>query len=258
VPAIEDRPLTEVADGVHVATSAVYATTSTVLLGDGGRCLVIDPAVTAAEVAGLSATLRRRGWRPVAVWSTHPHWDHLLDGPGLDGAPRWAATAPGVGWRERARAQRDADPEAAGAGDVTTIAPVPFPGASAGGGVLDWDGPEVRVLTHDAHCAGSSVLAAVDARVLVAGDLLSDVEVPLLDGPVDGYRAVLDRLGSLVTRYGLSVVVPGHGTIGDPVVRLAADRVYLDRLGEPEPADPRLGDAAPDWLRAADRAQRGV
>ena len=38
------RDLVEVAAGVHVATSAVYTTTSTVVVGPDGSCLVVDPA----------------------------------------------------------------------------------------------------------------------------------------------------------------------------------------------------------------------
>lgn len=263
----EGRTLVEVADGVHVATSPVYATTTTVLVGAGGCCLVVDPAVTAADVAGITGQVHARGWRPVAVWSTHPHWDHLLDGPGLTDLPRWAASEPDAGWRERAQAQRDGDPALAAApGDgpapITTRAPMRFPGAQgqadADGTVrLAWDGPEVRVLRHDAHSVGHTALVVVDAGVLIAGDLLSDVEVPLLDGPVPEHRAVLDRLGSLVDRYRLGVVVPGHGRVGAPGPRLAADRAYLGGLGDPAATDPRLGGSAPEWLRAVDREQRG-
>lgn len=269
------RALVEVADGVHVATSAVYATTTTVLVA-GDRCLVVDPAVTGREVARLTEALERRRWRPVAVWSTHPHWDHLLDGPGLRGVPRWGgADALGPGWRERAERQRDADPELAvrlradpadAPAAVCADAPRGFPGAGAGGdadgwSALDWDGPAVRVLRHDAHCPGHTALIAVDAGVLVAGDLLSDVEVPLLDtdgpDPVARHAAALDRIQAGARRYGADLVVPGHGTVGAVADRLAADRRYLAGLPGPV-GDARLGPGAPPWLLDADREQRGA
>lgn len=269
------RPLVEVADGVHVATSAVYATTTTVIVA-GDRCLVVDPAVTGREVAGLAEALDRRGWRPAAVWSTHPHWDHLLDAPGLRGVPRWGgAGALDPGWRARAERQRDADPELAARlradpadarADVCADAPRGFPGTGGvtdadGWCALDWDGPPVRVLRHDAHCAGHTALIAVAAGVLVAGDLLSDVEVPLLDtdgpAPVARHASALDRIGAGVRRYRAAVVVPGHGTVGAAADRLAADRRYLAGLPGPV-GDPRLGPGAPPWLLDADREQRAA
>jgi glyoxylase-like metal-dependent hydrolase (beta-lactamase superfamily II) len=181
--------------------------------------------------------------------------------PGVDGPA--ALGGHGAGGGRALAAALAADPDDAPAA-ITSRAPVPFPGAADattadpdGAVLLAWDGPQVRVLRHAAHSVGHTALVVVDSGVLIAGDLLSDVEVPLLDGPAAEHRAVLDRLGSLVARYRVRVVVPGHGTIGDPVARLAADRAYLDRLGDPEPTDPRLGADAPEWLRAADREQRG-
>ena len=41
----------EIAPGVLVATSSFALTTTTVVLGSAGGCLVIDPAVTVAELA---------------------------------------------------------------------------------------------------------------------------------------------------------------------------------------------------------------
>jgi hypothetical protein len=79
--------------------------------------------------------------------------------------------------------------------------------------------------------------------VLVAGDLLSDVDVPFpwfgrgaLAGHPSGlapYRAGLDRLAGVLARPGLELVVPGHGTPADrrgALARLDLDRRYLDEL----------------------------
>jgi hydroxyacylglutathione hydrolase len=70
--------LTEITPGVLVGTSSFAETTSTVVVGPAGACLLIDPGVTIAELAQLVADLRELGLRPVAAWSTHPHWDHVL------------------------------------------------------------------------------------------------------------------------------------------------------------------------------------
>src|ERR1700746_688261 len=83
--------LTEVAPGVLVATSSYAMTTSTVVVGSSGGCLVIDPAVTTADLTGLAGELAARGLRPAVGWSTHPHWDHVLWSRELGDVPRFAA-----------------------------------------------------------------------------------------------------------------------------------------------------------------------
>src|SRR5215472_266688 len=85
--------LSEIAGGVLVGTSEPYVTTTTVVAGSGGRCLVIDPAITPADLAVAAAELAARGLRPAAGWSTHPHWDHVLWSRELGDAPRYAAPA---------------------------------------------------------------------------------------------------------------------------------------------------------------------
>ena len=82
--------LTEISAGIFVATGDLYVTNSTVVRGADGGCLVIDPAVTLGELAGLAADLGRLSLRPRAGFATHPHWDQLLWSRSLGDAPRYA------------------------------------------------------------------------------------------------------------------------------------------------------------------------
>jgi hypothetical protein len=264
--------LAEVAPGVHVATSRVWES-NTVVVGPeagGDDVLVVDPGVTAAELAGLAAAVAARGWRVAAGVSTHPHWDHVLWHRDLGTAPRFAAPAAVVAlaadrrraWRDAAEVDPGLDREVFGRltplPTGTRALPAPAPGGCA-------------VVVHDAHAPGH--LALVVRGVLLAGDMLSPREVPLLDvghdgearpappDPVGDYRAALDRLASAAAGHDVEVLVPGHG----PVVRgaaaiaalVAADRAYLDALereaaGGPAAADPRLADA---WVAGEHAAQ---
>ncbi len=135
--------------------------------------------------------------------------------------------------------------------------------------VVPWSGPRVVVVPHSAHCRGSVALLLPDAGVLLAGDLLSDVELPLLDleaaDPLGTYAAALDALEAVVRRWSVSVLVPGHGTPTDAAglaARMAADRAYLAHLGglvgSPPPADPRVADdaAGPADARCVDPEQQ--
>ena len=114
-----------------------------------------------------------------------------------------------------------------------------------------------EIIEHRAHCAGHAAVLLTDRGVLLAGDMLSDVLIPLFDPRQDGqlgaYETALDRLGEAARH--ADVVVPGHGAVAEgPEVaaRLAADRAYIDALrrGE-EPVDARL-DA--DWLSGPHRS----
>jgi glyoxylase-like metal-dependent hydrolase (beta-lactamase superfamily II) len=55
--------LAEIADGVLVGTSELYVTTTTVVAGRDGGCLVIDPAVTPADLTDLAAPDPAGGYR---------------------------------------------------------------------------------------------------------------------------------------------------------------------------------------------------
>lgn len=256
--------LVEVADGVLVATHAFDTQTTTVVLGDGAGCLVVDPGVTAAEIDALAVQLHARGRRVTAAFSTHPHWDHLLWRDSLGTAPRYATAAGAeaarvrLGENRRQAAEALAGVDVGPLGGVTALPPVDAAPLSAGSGPLPagaipWAGPRVLVLEHRAHAAGHAALLVPDAGVLIAGDMLSDVEVPLPDlaaeDPLGDYERALDLFAGLDA---IDVVVPGHGTVGDRVElerRIAADRRYLVAVRTGLAVeDPRLV-AGPGWLR---------
>ncbi|MPV37478.1 MBL fold metallo-hydrolase [Georgenia subflava] len=254
------RALVEVAPGVHVATATTYTTTSTVLVAGDGACLVVDPALTAGEVGALAAALAHRGWHPVAGFVTHAHWDHLLWHRDLGSVPRWATA-------DAARYAREHLPRlrVEAAADVPGTAPTTdrLAALASGATAVPWSGPPVEVVEHPSHAAGHAALVA--GPVLIAGDMLSDVEVPLLDldvaDPVAAHHEGLDRLASVLVRPSTTMLVPGHGHVTDragALERLAADRRYVDAVAAGRDLDtaeePRLAD---HWVRDEHERQRG-
>jgi hydroxyacylglutathione hydrolase len=244
------RSLTEVAPGVLVATSSYALTTSTVVVGSSGGCLVIDPAVTTADLAGLAAELAARGLRPVVGWSTHPHWDHVLWSRELGDAPRYAAPAAITIAESERNGILDGARRAAPDLDLELVGRMRSLDASA----IPWDGPEARLIVHDGHAPGHGAVFLPETGVLIAGDMCSDVEIPLLDtvatDPLGDYRTGMERLASVP---GVRQVVPGHGHVGDADEfrrRLALDAAYLDAITSGNPAgDPRLTQDSPEWMR---------
>jgi len=88
--------------------------------------------------------------------------------------------------------------------------------------------------------------------VLVAGDMLSDVLIPMLDlnaaDPIEDYLAALQLLDGIAGD--VEVLVPGHGSMGgaDAVrARIAQDRAYVQALRDGDAvSDPRIGPTARD------------
>jgi hydroxyacylglutathione hydrolase len=244
--------LTEIAPGVLVATSSFAVTTTTVVTGPAGsgECLLIDPGVTAAELAELAAELGSLGLRPAVAWSTHPHWDHLIWSRELGDAPRWAAPA-AVSITETMRDDILAEARRDGFGlDLALVGQVRALAADT----IGWDGRETRLVVHDGHAPGHGAVFLPDCGVLIAGDMCSDIEIPVLDtvatDPLGDYRTGVERLAAVT---GVRQVVPGHGHVGDAAEfrrRLALDSAYLDAVVRGEPfGDPRLTPESPQWMR---------
>jgi glyoxylase-like metal-dependent hydrolase (beta-lactamase superfamily II) len=243
--------LSEVADGVWVRQSAWVWSNSIVVRGEGGLVLV-DPGIHGAELDELADDVDRLGLPVLAGFATHPHWDHLLWHPRFGDVPRYgtpatARTAEAA--RERAQAMAAESATHVPLELVALVTPLPADGGGLPGELIE----------HEAHAIGHAAMLLADRGVLLAGDMLSDVLIPLLDarrpGQVDAYRAALDRLGEAAR--GVDVVVPGHGAVAhgpEVAARLAADNAYIEALsrGE-EPVDVRLEQ---DWLAGPHRSNQ--
>ncbi|MFF8186888.1 MBL fold metallo-hydrolase [Microbacterium sp. NPDC016588] len=222
--------LREVAPGVLVATSRVMQTTSTVVV-EGGRALLIDPAWMPDELDALAAALRERGLVVAEGFATHAHHDHLLWHPSFGDVPRWASARTA----ELVAVERDALVAALGAEFPAELVELM--------GRVDAGSPtfEVDLVVHDGHAPGHTAVWLPGPRVLVAGDMLSDVELPLPFWPDDvpAYERALEVLEPYARA--ARVVIPGHGNVGtDAFARWEADRRYLAdvrRTGESD--DPR-------------------
>ena len=102
-----------------------------------------------------------------------------------------------------------------------------------------------RCVVHDAHAPAHLALLVEEGGVLVAGDMLSDVELPMPstdDTTLERYVSGLERLAESVGQ--ARIVIPGHGTPStDPMARFDADRRYLDDLISGRASDdPRIAD----------------
>jgi glyoxylase-like metal-dependent hydrolase (beta-lactamase superfamily II) len=235
--------LNQVADGVWVRQSAWVWSNAIVVRAEDGLIL-IDPGIDGSDLNQLADDLGRLGLAVVAGFSTHPHWDHLLWHPRFGDVPRYATPA-GAHAANHAR-ERAQTMAAQSASDI----PLELIGLLT---ALPADGGPVpgEIVEHQAHAVGHAAVLLADRGVLLAGDMLSDILIPLLDprrlDQVGAYEMSLDRLEE-ATRH-VDVLVPGHGAVAEgPEVaaRIAADRAYINALRRGEDLDDaRLGQ---DWL----------
>ena len=262
--------LRQVAEGVLIHESEFCQSNAVVVHGRAG-VLLIDPGVLGDEMAALADDLRELGQPVVAGFSTHPHWDHLLWHARLGVAPRYGTARCAAAVRDRLS---DAGAKARIAAvlippDIAEQVPLDLLGLITGlpaeTAQIPWDGPRVRILEHQGHAPGHAALLIEERGILIAGDMLSDVLIPMLDlngtaDPIEDYLAALRLLEDAAGD--VDVLVPGHGSVGgaDQVkARIDQDRVYVDALRDAHvPSDPRVGPSAKagwEWVSGVHAGQ---
>jgi glyoxylase-like metal-dependent hydrolase (beta-lactamase superfamily II) len=206
----------------------------------------------------------------VASFSTHPHWDHVLWHAQLGAAPRYgtarcAAAArdqlSGAGWQARIAEGVPPDIAEQMSWDLFGL----ITGLPEETARIPWDSLHVRIIEHQAHARGHAALLIEERGVLVAGDMLSDVLIPMLDldddaDPIEDYLAALRLLEDAAGD--ADVLVPGHGSIGEADqarARIDQDRAYVHALRDAGvPSDPRVGPSAKDgwdWVAGVHERQ---
>jgi glyoxylase-like metal-dependent hydrolase (beta-lactamase superfamily II) len=252
--------LKQVAEGVWIHNSEFLESKSVVVQGQDG-VLLIDPGITSSELADLAKDLHELGQPVVAGFSTHPHWDHLLWHAKFGKAPRY-------GTARCAADIRDLLSKADWKAQVTEVLPpenaeeIPLDdlfglitGLPAETTQIPWDGPQVRIIEHQAHAPGHAALLIEERGVLIAGDMLSDILIPFLEleaaDPTKDYLTALQLLEGVADD--VKVFIPGHGSVGDADqlrARIKQDRTYVEALRDGGGSDdPRLSAAfGKDWL----------
>jgi glyoxylase-like metal-dependent hydrolase (beta-lactamase superfamily II) len=227
-----------------VVTSLLWRTTATALRA-GEEAMLLDAPYFPDELELLPTVLSQAGFSVDALLATHGDFDHLLGRLAFPSLPLGVAestalrlrAAPGQAQREL----RDADAEHYAARprplSLGSVQSLPVPGR------LDLGEEELELHPTAGHVPDGMAVLAPWLGVLVVGDYLSDVEIPLLGsgGDVGEYRATLARLAPLVERS--ETVVPGHGSPHErprALELLDEDAAYLDALerGDDRPALP--------------------
>jgi glyoxylase-like metal-dependent hydrolase (beta-lactamase superfamily II) len=226
---------TDLGAGVRVRQSRAFRMNSVVLLSSA-HTVVVDPGVLPSELDEIAATVASAKPRLVTLLFTHAHWDHVLGASWWPGAAtaahaRFASEVHG----DEATILREAESMAERAGESWTRG---FhgvePDLAVSGGQTARLGPWTLAFRDAPGHSDSQICVHVpDRRLLIAADILSDIEIPMLDGPAAVYRRTLESLRPLLAGADVERLVPGHGTIArgpECRDRLERDLGYLEEL----------------------------
>jgi glyoxylase-like metal-dependent hydrolase (beta-lactamase superfamily II) len=205
--------VTELGEGVRSFQAPLWQTNSLIAVS-GRDALLCDPAFTPAEIEAIGAELARHGAERSFLLVTHADYDHVCGIPyfpavevaaGPDTAARiregTAATGLrsggdewGVEWPSELRVDRE-------------LAPADE---------LELGAFKIAVIDTPSHGREGVGFVLPDQGILLPGDNLSAITIPLLAGSLARACEATARLLGTLDRYALRHVVPGHGPVLSP------------------------------------------
>jgi glyoxylase-like metal-dependent hydrolase (beta-lactamase superfamily II) len=215
-------------EDVLVVVSAFWQTTATAVRAGAGSVL-IDSPVLPDELAELPALLADAGFAARGLLATHGDWDHLLGRLAFPEAELRAGAAtvarlasePGAAQLRLREFDEQHYIDGRAPLELGVVRPLPSSGGT------------FELFAASGHTADGTALWLPWAGVLVCGDYLSPVEIPMISagGSLSAYQATLQRLTPLVEL--AETVIPGHGVplSGREAATIHAEDVaYLEAL----------------------------
>lgn len=223
-------------EAVIVYQSALFQTTSTVIQTKE-MMILVDPNWLPNEIETIQNDVHAiQGEREIYLLFTHGDFDHIIGYQAFPGAK----TIGSLGLHnhpkkdDKLKLIRNFDNE----NYVIRNYPIVFPELDI---VIQEDGQQFQLgettLTFylaPGHTADGLMTVVEPLGILIAGDYLSDFELPFIYDSAKAYSNTLDKSNMILKKHNVQLLIPGHGlATSDPSemkrrVELAAD--YLKRL----------------------------
>lgn len=211
--------------------ASLWSTTSLLVLA-AGESLVVDPAITAEEVAGIDRRALELGVPVRHVLITHGDWDHVC---GIGAFPD-AVVAMGEETAERVTsgAAESSVKRAADQYEIVVPGSPRVDQAFSRGSAIALGPFLVETFPLTGHTADGCGYRIRERGLLIVGDHLSPVEFPFASSP-GAYRRTLAGLIEMLREEQPGTVIPGHGAplgVGEALEIAEADLGYLRALYE--------------------------
>lgn len=216
----------------EIFTSKWYAMNSGVVK-DGQDVYIVDPGVSLDEVQLIYRQAYSSSNSNVMVLYTHGDFDHIVGSQSFSNATHVGSKMlmdPNF-YESKLSEWRNAHEES------PFEIPKPFvlqldQGISSNTSYTHSIG-RIEAFAAKGHTLDSVVYHFVNHNILFVGDYLSDVDIPIIEGSVEGYANTLIKIMKLYKK-SKPLIVPGHGTLiqEDSIMnhRYERDMAYIELL----------------------------
>ncbi|MGO4696425.1 MBL fold metallo-hydrolase [Paenibacillus sp. 2TAB26] len=223
---------------VTVFQSELYQTTATVIQTEE-MVLIVDPNWLAGEVEAIKEYVNEiKGDRALYLLFTHGDFDHII---GYQAFPD-ATTIGSTGLQhhpqkeEKLEMIRDFDRK----NYIARNYPIAFPSLDI---IIKEDGQQLHVgdttmtfYLAPGHTEDGLITIVEPLGIMIAGDYLSDFELPFIYQSAKAYNHTLEKAGCIFATHSVRLLIPGHGKAtadsSEMKRRLAMASDYLKRLCE--------------------------
>jgi glyoxylase-like metal-dependent hydrolase (beta-lactamase superfamily II) len=193
---------------------------------DAKEFVVIDPSLESTPAVKRAEGLVAAGYRFVAIWNTHGHFDHVYDNArwkAAFGVPLYAHPSDGFfleHLREQAIWFGFPPPE---------VVQPDFP-IEPGSQELHVGSHHPQVLSIPGHSPGSVGFYFPDAQVCISGDVLFAGSVGRADLPGASEATLASSVRRLIHLPAGTRILPGHGPATTVAMEIASNQVAKDLL----------------------------